>query len=80
MNIDEIRAFLKNILIDIGIEEEFLNDMKSVTTVELGLKSVELIDMAVSIKEKYGVSMKLTVKEDITLEDICEYILENVNK
>ncbi|URZ00201.1 hypothetical protein [Clostridium felsineum] len=80
MKIDEIRSFLKDVLIDIGIEEELLNDMKSITTVEIGLTSVELIDMSVSIKEKYGVVMKLKVKEAITLEEICEHILENANK
>lgn len=76
---DEIHEFLSYKLMEIGIEKEALGDFK-VTTADLGLSSLEYIDMSIDISKRFGIQFKLDRKVIISLEGICKMIEEMVDK
>lgn len=76
---DGIREFLSYKLMEIGIEKEALSDFK-ITTAELGLSSLEYIDMSLDISKRFGIPFKLERKTETSLEDICKMIEEMVDR
>lgn len=67
----EVYDFIKQVLIDMGFEDEF--NMDTFVREELGLDSSEVVDLSLQIKEKYDISIDL--KNDATIKQIIEAIL-----
>lgn len=55
---EEVREFLLEQLKKAGIEEEFITSM-DMTTEELGLGSIELVNLSVAVMDKYGVNVNI---------------------
>lgn len=72
---EEVREFLLEQLKKAGIEEEFITSM-DMTTEDLGLGSIELVNLSVAVMDKYGVNLKLKKKDNRTLNSICNSIIE----
>lgn len=70
----EVENFIVNKLEDIGIDRADLLNL-SVTTKELGLSSLELVDLSLSIEEQYGISLRLVTQEEISIDEICNRII-----
>ena len=72
-----VNEFLSDVLFDAGIEREFTRDM-SITTEELGLNSLELVNLSVAIYDEYGVKIKLLKKDNLSLFDVCSEVNEQM--
>ena len=72
-----VNEFLSDVLFDAGIEREFTRDM-SITTEELGLNSLELVNLSVAIYDEYGVKIKLLKKDNLSLLDVCSEVNEQM--
>ena len=48
------------------------------TTEELGLGSIELVNLSVAVIDEFGVNLKLKKKDNRTLESICTEIVEEM--
>ena len=72
-----VNEFLSDVLFDAGIEREFTQDM-SITTEELGLNSLELVNLSVAIYDEYGVKVKLLKKDNLSLFDVCSEVNEQM--
>lgn len=68
---DKTLEFLKNTLLDLGIEESDLK--RNSTLAELALDSTEKVDVTLAIKEKYGVNISLD-DDNLTLLMIAQLI------
>lgn len=74
---EKVREFLLEQLKKVGIEKEFITSM-DMTTEELGLGSIELVNLSVAVIDEFGVNLKLKKKENRTLESICTEIVEEM--
>ena len=74
---EKVREFLLEQLKKVGIEKEFITSM-DMTTEELGLGSIELVNLSVAVIDKFGVNLKLKKKDNRTLESICTEIVEEM--
>ena len=74
---EKVREFLLEQLKKVGIEKEFITSM-DMTTEELGLGSIELVNLSVADIDEFGVNLKLKKKENRTLESICTEIVEEM--
>lgn len=70
-----IREFLIDKLIEMDLEEEELTSM-DVTTVELALSSLELVDLADALNTEFGSSISLEPNKELSLQQICEMVEE----
>lgn len=66
----KIKACLFNTLGDMGIEKEFITDM-DMTTDELGLSSLELVNLAVAFYDEFGIKLRLVKNNSLSLNDLC---------
>jgi acyl carrier protein len=66
---------LKKILTDLGIPEESLHQ-DTLLSKNLQLDSVETIEIALALKRKLGVSVKLEAWQDMTLAQVCNMLEE----
>jgi acyl carrier protein len=64
---------LKSILIDLGIPEELL-DEDTLLHKDLQLDSVETVEIALGLKRKLGVNVKLETRQDITIAQVCNTV------
>jgi acyl carrier protein len=71
---NDVENFIKEVLLDIGIEEEEIKE-NSYLRDEIGLDSTEVVDLSLAIKKKYGVNINL--KEDKKLQEIYNIVLSN---
>lgn len=74
---EKVREFLLEQLKKVGIEKEFITSM-DMTTEELGLGSIELVNLSVAVIDEFGVNLKLKKKDNRTLESICTEIVEEM--
>ena len=74
---EKVREFLLEQLKKVGIEKEFITSM-DMTTEELGLGSIELVNLSVAVIDEFGVNLKLKKKENRTWESICTEIVEEM--
>jgi acyl carrier protein len=72
---DTLKAMhtLKAILTDLGISEEFL-DQDTLLHKDLQLDSTETVEIALGLKRKLGVNVKLESRQDMTLAQVCSLI------
>lgn len=70
---EAIKNYLVKKLIEIDVDEEELTSM-DVTTVELGLSSLELVDIADALNMKFGSSISLDPGNELSLQEICEMV------
>jgi len=61
---------LKEILMDLGIPQEELHP-ETLLYRHLGLDSVETVKLALEVKRKLHIDLKLGTRNDITLSEIC---------
>ncbi|HLO52460.1 MAG TPA: phosphopantetheine-binding protein [Kamptonema sp.] len=64
---------LKAILINLGIPQESLHQ-DTLLRANLQLDSVETVQIAVELKRRLGVNLKLGTRQDMTLAQICNEI------
>lgn len=74
---EEVRKFLLEQLSKAGIEEEFITSM-DMTTEELGLGSIELVNLSVALIDEFGVNLRLKKRDNRTLNSICAAIMEEM--
>ena len=77
----QIKEVVKDFLVDeFEIDANEITD-KAVLTTDLGLESLDLVDVVVIIEEKFGFKVK---REDINkikdLEDLYDYIEKSTSK
>lgn len=72
---DTIKAMdaLKAILTDIGIPEELIDQDASLRE-DLQLDSTETVEIALGLKRKLGVNVKLEGRQDMTLAQVCNKV------
>lgn len=68
-----IFTVLKNILIDLGMDESALHDTTHLRK-DLELDSTETVEISLELKRQLGVDIKLTSREDPTLAEICTMV------
>ncbi|WP_083753566.1 acyl carrier protein [Actinosynnema sp. ALI-1.44] len=70
---------LKQLLLDIGIAEETLTELRPYTRLraDLGLNSTETTDLEVQLRERFGVRVNLWDQEDYTVDELVAGITEN---
>lgn len=73
MNIQEVMDVLRAILIDLGVSTESL-DGDTLLYKDLQLDSTETVEVALGVKRKLGVSVKLESRQDMTLAQVCDLI------
>ncbi len=79
MTIEKINEIVKNFLVeDLEIEEEKIEGSARLKE-DLGIDSLEVVDVVVLVEDQFGYKMK---PEDfrtlITLDDFCQFIQEHV--
>lgn len=67
---EEVKMCLLKKLDEMGIGEDIVGDM-NVTTEELGLNSLELVNIAATLFEEFGVKLRLLKSDEKNLQDIC---------
>ena len=72
---DTIKAMdaLKAILTDIGIPEQLIHQDASLRE-DLQLDSTETVEIALGLKRKLGVNVKLEGRQDMTLAQVCNKV------
>jgi acyl carrier protein len=72
---DTIKAMdaLKAILIDLGIPEELIHQ-DALLREDLQLDSTETVEIALGLKRKLGVNVKLESRQDMTLAQLCNRV------
>jgi acyl carrier protein len=66
-------ATLTEILTDIGIPEELLHQ-DALLRQDLQLDSTETVEIALGLKRKLGINVKLESRQDMTLAQVCSLI------
>jgi acyl carrier protein len=79
MTIEEINEIVKNFLVeDLEIEEEKIEGSARLKE-DLGIDSLEVVDVVVLVEDQFGYKMK---PEDfrtlITLDDFCQFIQQHI--
>jgi len=64
---------LKDILIDMGISEESLTE-DALLRKDLQLDSTETVEIALGLKRRLGVNVKIESRKDTTLGQVCEMV------
>ncbi|MFQ4144467.1 acyl carrier protein [Chlorogloeopsis sp. ULAP02] len=64
---------LKAILIDLGVAEELLHESTYLQS-NLQIDSMEIVEIALGLKRKLGVNLKLQSRHDITLSELCNLV------
>ena len=67
---------LKGILMDLGIPQEELHP-ETLLHEHLGLDSVETVKLALEVKRKLNIDLKLGTRNDMTLAEICSIAATN---
>jgi len=70
---ESARMVLKAILVDIGIDEGAITPSASLRK-DLKLDSTETVDVALEVKRRLGVEVKLESKMELTVSDVCALI------
>ncbi len=60
---------LKDILIDLGIDEESITD-QALLRKDLQLDSTETVEISLGLKRRLGVNIKLESRKDMTLAEV----------
>lgn len=66
---------LKGIVGDLGIDQDLLN-ADTLLYADLGLDSVEAVQLSLAVKRRLGIDLKLGTRNDMTLADICNMAKE----
>jgi acyl carrier protein len=69
----EVMDTLKQVLADLGIPVESLRE-NTLLSRDLQLDSTEIVEIALGLKRKLGVKIKIESQQDKTLADVCESI------
>lgn len=77
MNNSVVMGRLKAILVDLGIPKESLHD-RTLLHQDLQLDSTEMVEIVLALKQKLGISLKLGGRQDITLAQLCDRIVEQM--
>ena len=64
---------LRTILVDLGVSAESL-DGDTLLYKDLQLDSTETVEVALGLKRRLGVSVKLESRQDMTLSQVCDLI------
>ncbi|SES82735.1 acyl carrier protein [[Clostridium] polysaccharolyticum] len=72
---EKVKVCLLKKLNEMGIDSEFIDDM-DVTTGELGLNSLDLVNLAATLFDEFGVRLRLLKRDDKKLKDICMEVAE----
>lgn len=67
---------LKEILMDLGIPQEELLP-ETLLHGHLGLDSVEVVKLALEVKRRLNIDLKLGTRNDMTLAEICNMAVTN---
>jgi acyl carrier protein len=72
---DTIKAIdvLKAILTDLGIPEELIHQ-DALLREDLQLDSTETVEIALGLKRKLGINVKLESRQDMTLAQVCNRV------
>ena len=73
----KIKDCLFNTLGNMGIEREYITDM-NMTTDELGLSSLELVNLAVAFYDEFGIRLRLVKSNAISLNDLCVKVANKI--
>ena len=73
MNVQEVMNTLRTILVDLGVSAESL-DGDTLLYKDLQLDSTETVEVALGLKRRLGVSVKLESRQDMTLSQVCDLI------
>lgn len=64
---------LKDILIEMGISEESITE-DALLRKDLQLDSTETVEIALALKRRLGVNVKIESRKDTTLSQVCEMV------
>ena len=70
-----INPALKDVLMDLGFEEEELTESASIRQ-DLQLDSTETVDISLGLKRRLGVNIKLESRKDTTLAEVSQQIAD----
>ncbi|MDV3347341.1 acyl carrier protein [Leptolyngbyaceae cyanobacterium CCMR0082] len=79
MNALQPMNVLMDILYELGIPTDELNP-DSFLYKDLQLDSTEIVEVAVVLKQKFGVRIKLEGRRDKTLSEVCDLINSSISK
>lgn len=66
---------LKDILLELGIEESDVTET-ALLRKDLQLDSTETVQIALELKRRLGVNVKLEARQDMTLAHICDLVAQ----
>ncbi len=66
---------LKEILLELGIDESDISET-ALLRKDLQLDSTETVQIALELKRRLGVSVKLEARQDMTLGQICDLVMQ----
>lgn len=72
MELKKIKEFIKNEILDIGIEEEAISDDALVRD-EIGLDSTEVVELSLALKKQY--KKDIEIEKDMTINEIANLIM-----
>jgi acyl carrier protein len=61
---------IKDILLELGIDEEYIHT-NAYLRKDLQLDSSEIVQIALDLKRRCGVTLKFESRQDLTLADVC---------
>ncbi|MEC4892957.1 MAG: acyl carrier protein [Oscillatoria sp. PMC 1051.18] len=73
MDSQNVMDTLKAILTELGIPKDLLHQ-DTLLRQDLQLDSTETVEIALSLKRKLGVSIKLGGRQDLTLAQLCQQV------
>ena len=79
MNASQLMNALTNILYELGIPKDELKP-NSFLYKDLQLDSTEIVEVAVALKQKFDVRIKLEGRLDRTLSEVCNLISSSISE
>jgi acyl carrier protein len=66
---------LKNIVLELGITESEISE-EAFLRKDLQLDSTETVQIALELKRRLGVNVKLEARQDLTLGQVCDMVAQ----
>ena len=68
-------TILTSILVDLGIPPDTIHE-KALLRKDLGIDSTETVEIAIEVRRRLGVNIRLEARQDMPLADVCAMIDE----
>lgn len=70
---ESVEQALREIIANLGIDEDDITPDARLRT-NLGLDSTETVEIALALRRRFGVEIKLLLEDDLSIESVCRLV------